>query len=152
MARYFSPQVRGVLDGAAPNSQAAGNVQHAKLSVIKASIDLATFGATITTADEVVLGMLPTDATFMFGIITSSVTMGASAALAIGTSPTHATNGQYRAAAVQTAADAPAMFGLTAAMVAAATTAPTPLYLTVGVANLPGAGRLDILIAYTTRK
>lgn len=152
MARFFSPQVRGVLDGASPNSQAAGNVQHAKLSIIKASIDLATFGATITSSDEVVLGELPTDATFMYGVITASATMGASAALAIGTSPTHASNGQYRAAAVFTAVETPTLFGLTAAMVAPATTTPTPVFLTVGVASLPTSGRLDILIAYTTRK
>jgi hypothetical protein len=75
--------------------------------------------------------------------------MGASATLAIGTNKVHASNGQYRAAAVNTGVETPVLFGLTAAM-GVAVTAETPVYLTNGVANLPSAGILLIELFYAS--
>lgn len=148
MARIFTPQTITVFDGTRPPQQALTQRQGAKLRVIEAAINLATTTA-ITTADEVLLGRLPPGAVFEYGIITASATMGASAALAIGTGATHASNGQYRAAAVFTAVETPTMFGLTAAMEAAPVTGETDVFLTVGAANLPTSGRLNIKIFYT---
>lgn len=148
MARIYTPQTITVYDGTRPPQQALTQRQGAKLRMIEAAIDLATTTA-ITTADEVLLGKLPPGAVFQFGIITGSVTMGASAALAIGTNPAHASNGQYRAAAVSTAVETAALFGLTAAMAAAPVTVETDVFLTVGVANLPTVGRLNIKIFFT---
>jgi hypothetical protein len=114
------------------------------------SLDLAVVAQQITTADSMLIGQLPIDAILHFGIINASVTMGATATLAIGTNPVHASNGQYRAAAVFTAA-APTLFGVPSAMFQAALTAPAPVYLTNGVANLPTAGLLEIELIYSTR-
>ena len=147
MARLYTPQTLGVFDGTLPPVLLNGARQSAKLRVMSAIIDLSLL--TVTTSDEVLLGKLPAGAHFMFGVITASATMGASAALAIGTNATHASNGQYRAAAVATAVDAPAIFGLSLAQAAAAPATPTDVFLTVGVANLPTAGRLNIHIIYS---
>lgn len=147
MARLYTPQTAGVFDGTRPPQQLLPQRHGAKLRAIEAAIDLAAL--TVTTADEVVLGELPAGAVFAYGVITHSATMGATAALAVGTTGVHATNGTLRAAAVSTAVDAPALFGLSAAQNAAPLTNPTLVFLTVGAANLPGAGRLNILIFYT---
>lgn len=106
----------------------------------------ATFGTTqagIPTADWVMLAIIPAGYVFDYGIITSSVTLS-TAQVAIGTNPTHASNGQYRAAAVFTAVDTPTLFGLASAQSGAALTADTPIYLTTGVAAVPSSGTLVI--------
>jgi hypothetical protein len=146
MARLYTPQTAGVLDGTLPAAKLNGGRQHAKLRRLSALIDLAALG--VTTADEVLLGRLPPGAFFVYGIINASVTMGASATLAIGTNPVHASNGQYRAAATFTTA-VPTLFGVAAAAQAAASANPTDVFLTVGVANLPSSGLLNIDIFYS---
>ena len=147
MADLYTPQTLGALDGTKPPVMMDGALMQAKVRSIRALINLASL--TITTADNVLLGRLPKNARFMFGMITHSVTMGASAALAIGTNKTHASNGQYRAAAVSTGVNAPALFGVAAARHAADVDTETPIYLTVGVADLPTSGLLGIDIFYS---
>lgn len=97
----------------------------------------------VTTSDNVLLARLPAGAAFAFGILTSSVTLG-SAVVAIGTSKTHGSNGQYRAAATFTATDMPTLFGLAAAVGGAALSADTPVYLTCATADLPTSGTLIV--------
>ncbi|MFZ4687853.1 MAG: hypothetical protein ACOYLS_01315 [Polymorphobacter sp.] len=148
MPDLFSPQTTGVFDGTRPPVQQPGNFQRAKLRSIIARINLASLA--VTTADNVLIGTLGPGAVPLYGVILASATMGASATLAIGTNKTHASNGQYRAAAVFTAVDVPTLFGLSAAMGVEVATE-TPIYLTNGVANLPSAGILIIEIFYTTQ-
>lgn len=85
---------------------------------------------------------------FAYGLITSSVTLG-STVVAIGTSPTHASNGQFRAAGTFTTVDAPVTFGLASAVSQAAPTAITPIYLTSATAALPSSGTLNIDLFFT---
>lgn len=115
-----------------------------------AAVDTAAFGtatAGVATADWVMLAIVPAGYTFDFGIITSSVTLS-TAVVAIGTSPTHASNGQLRAAATFTAVDTPTLFGLASAQAAAAYTSDTPIYLTAATAAVPSAGTLVIDLYY----
>lgn len=147
MADRYSKEATGVFDGTRParkqNGAALGGLRR-----MRASYNLATDGA-VTTADNILLGKLPQGAVFAYGVLTVSVTMGASAALAIGTSKTHASNGQYRAAAVATSANAPALFGIHTAQIADPLTGETSVYLTVGAADLPGAGILNVDIFFS---
>lgn len=115
-----------------------------------AAIATGTFGSTqagLPTADWAMLAIIPAGYVFDFGVITASVTLGAAVA-AIGTSPTHATNGQLRAAATFTAVDTPTFFGLASAQAAVAYAADTPIYLTCATAAIPSAGTLVIDLYY----
>lgn len=121
----------------------------------RATIDLAavatgTFGSTqagIPATDWVMLGIIPAGYVFDFGVITSSVSLGTSVA-AIGTSPTHASNGQLRAAATFTAVDTPTLFGTAASQAAAALTLDTPIFLTIATATTPTTGTLVVDLYY----
>jgi hypothetical protein len=146
MADLFAPHLQGVADGTQPPLQQAPE-QKGKVRSIITRINLATLD--INTADNVLLGILPPGAVPLYGIIHASATMGASATLAIGTNKVHASNGQYRAAAVFTAVETPTLFGITTAM-GVAVTAETPVYLTNGVADLPAAGTLIIELFYAS--
>lgn len=108
-----------------------------------------TFTAnTQTTSDTLVVGNLPAGATFAFGVLTASVTMGASATLAIGTS---ASTGKYRAAATFTSADTPTLFGTAATIGAAdpALAAEEQVIVTIAVASLPASGTLVVDLYYS---
>lgn len=147
MADLYSDDVTGVLDGTAPPGMANGSHHHATLYRMRAKVTLAGQG----TSDNILLGKLPPGAVFAFGVLTASATLGASATLAIGLNKVHASNGDYRAAAVFTSADTPTKFGKAAAAAAAALTAETPVYATVGVAALPSSGTLVVDIYYSRR-
>lgn len=115
-----------------------------------AAIATTTFGSTqagLATTDWAMLGIIPAGYVFDYGVITSSVTLGTAVA-AIGTSPTHASNGQLRAAATFTAVDTPTLFGLASAQAGAAYAADTPIYLTCATAAIPSAGTLVIDLYY----
>lgn len=122
------------------------NVKRFRSVLNLAALATATFGATqagVPTTDWVMLAIAPAGHVFDFGIITSSVTLN-TAVVAIGTSPTHASNGQYRAAATFTAVDTPTLFGTATGQAAAALTADTPVYLTTTTGAVPSAGTLVI--------
>lgn len=115
-----------------------------------AKVATGTFGSTqagIPATDWVMLGIIPAGYVFDYGIITSSVSLGTSV-VAIGTSPTHASNGQLCAAATFTAVDTPTMFGLAAAQAGAAYTTDTPIFLTVATATTPTSGALAVDLYY----
>ncbi len=146
MATRYAKEVKGVADGTQPPAMSNGAVL-GDLRRMRATYDLATDGA-VTTADNIVLGRLPAGSVFAFGVLTSSVTLGTSV-VAIGTNAAHASNGQFRAAAVSTAVETPALFGQTAAQKADPAVAATPVYLTAATAGLPDAGVLTIDIFYS---
>lgn len=108
-----------------------------------------TFTAnTQTTSDTLVVGNLPAGATFAFGVITASATMGATATLAIGIS---GSTGKYRAAAISTVVDTPTFFGTAATIGAAdpALAAEEQVIVTIAAASLPAAGTLVIDLYYS---
>lgn len=134
-----------------PTDPAYGSRNFRFRSVINlAAVATGTFGSTqagIPTTDWAMLAIIPAGYVFDYGIITSSVSLS-TAVVAIGTSPTHASNGQLRAAATFTAVDTPTLFGLASAQAAAAYTTDTPIYLTAATAAVPSPGTLVIDLYY----
>jgi hypothetical protein len=149
MAILYSQETAGF--AVKPIVKPSGGGYGARLRRFRSTINLAAVTtangiatqAGIPTTDWVQLVILPAGYTFAFGIITASVTLS-TAVVAIGTNPTHGSNGQYRAAATYTAVDTPTFFGLAAAVGGAALTADTPVYLTVATAAVPSSGTLVI--------
>lgn len=134
-----------------PTDPAYGARQFRFRSTINlAAVATGTFGSTqagIPTTDWAMLAIIPAGYVFDYGIITSSVSLS-TAVVAIGTSPTHASNGQLRAAATFTAVDTPTLFGLASAQAGAAYTTDTPIYLTAATAAVPSPGTLVIDLYY----
>lgn len=124
-----------------PATPADGDVQQARVRVLSEKITLATQ----TTSDTIVLGVLPIGATFLYGLMTSTVTFGATATIAIGIS---GSTGKYRAAAVFTTVDTPVLFGVTAAKASKLTAAET-VFITIAAANFPASGTLHVDIFYS---
>lgn len=152
MPAYLSAEQSGT-NGAAGSVLTAAPVGYKPRATVQGGVlkrlrGTFTLSATaVTTSDTLVVGNLPAGATFAFGVINASATMGASATLAIGT--TGAT-GKYRAAAVFTAA-APTLFGDVAQQGAAdpALSAEELVIVTIGAASLPTAGTLVVDIFYS---
>lgn len=99
--------------------------------------------ATQTTADTIEVAELPKGAIFLYGVASTSVTLG-TAQIAIGIT---GTTGKYRAAAVLTAVT-PEVFGVNAA-VGERLTVDETVFITISVASLPGAGTLRVHTYYT---
>ena len=110
---------------------------------VRVSEDQFTMAAQ-TTSDTIVVGRLPKGAVFLYGVISASATMGASATVAIGI--TGAT-GKYRAAAGHTAV-VPTLFGVAAA-VSERTTAEEDVFITIAVASLAAAGTVNVQLYYS---
>ncbi|MCA3186949.1 MAG: hypothetical protein INH13_25690 [Cupriavidus sp.] len=125
-----------------------------RLSGFNVGGKLRRYVATITLASQVagtdwfLLARLRSGEKFIEGRITSSVSLG-SAVVAIGTNSTHASNGQFRAAAAFTAVDIPTLFGLASAKAGARLAADTDIFMTWASANLPASGtfvaEIDVL-------
>ena len=120
----------------------AATVYGARLKRLRGSFTMATQ----TTSDTLVIGNLPAGATFAFGKLTSSVSLGTST-IAVGIT---GTTGKYRAAAVFTATDTPTDFG-TAAQVANSTplAAEEQVFVTIATASLPASGTLVVDLYYS---
>lgn len=142
MADLLSTELAGV--NSTPVVKAASPAYGARLRRYRATITLAAQA----TADNILLAQIPAGSAFAFGVLTASATLGTSV-VAIGTSQTHGTNGQLRAAGTFTAANTPTMFGLAAAVSEDALAADTNIYLTIATAALPGAGTLVVDLYYT---
>lgn len=151
MATYLSAELSGVNATANQTSAATGykpkaTVYNARLKRLRATF---TLGSTaVTTSDTLTVGNLPAGATFAYGVLTASATMGASATLAIGNA---SSTGKYRSAATFTTADTPTMFGNTAAVGAAdpGLSAEETVIVTVGTASLPTSGTLVVDLYYS---
>ena len=146
MPEYLSAELSGtagasgsVLTTAPVGYRPVATVYHANLKRMRATFTLSA--TAVATSDTLYVGDLPTGATFAFGVITASATMGATATLAIGT--TGAT-GKYRAAATFTTADAPTLFGVNTAVAASPLTATEKVFITIAAASLPTAGTLIV--------
>lgn len=153
MAAYLSAELSGT-NGASGSTLTTSPVGYrprattygARLKRLRATFTLSA--TAVTTSDTLVIGNLPAGATFAFGVLTASATMGASATLAIGIS---GTTGKYRAAATFTAVDTPTLFGVTTAVGAAdpALSAEEQVFITVGAASLPTSGTLVVDLYYS---
>lgn len=117
--------------------------QLANLRRVRGTITLGTQ----TTSDTIVIGELPAGATFAYGILTSTVSLGSST-IAVGIT---GTTGKYRAAATFTATDTPTMFGTTATVGAddPALAANETVFITIAAASLPASGTLVVDLVYS---
>ncbi len=145
MAIFDSTQAAGLFQTPVvrPNDRAYGG----RSRCIQATVN---YASQVAGTDQIRLGVLPAGCRFSHGIATTSVSTG-SAVFAIGTSATHGSNGQYRAAAALTSVDTPTLFGPTAANAAAAAVSPDAdqiVWMTWASANLPASGTLDIKLFY----
>lgn len=145
MAAYLSTELGGSANQtvAPVGYRPRATVYGARLKRLRATFTLASQATT----DTLVLGNLPMGATFAFGVITSSATLGSST-LAIGIS---GSTGKYRAAAVFTLADTPTLFGPAIVIGAAdpALAADEQVIGTIAAAALPSSGTLVIDLYYS---
>lgn len=146
MAQYLSNELAGTTTGtttaAATGYRPSASVYGARVKRLRATVTLASQ----TTSDTILLGTLPTGATFAYGVLTASATLGSST-VAVGIS---GTAGKYRAAATFTSADTPTFFG-TAATVGAASplAAEENVIATIAAATLPSSGTLVVDLYYS---
>ena len=146
MAQYLSNELAGTTTGTSTSASAGykpvATVYGARLKRLRASVALASQ----TTSDTILLGNLPAGATFAYGVINTTATLGTST-VAIGIT---GTTGKYRAAATFTTADTPTLFG-TAAQQALATplSAEESVIATIAVASLPASGTLVVDLYYS---
>lgn len=146
MPRRFANALVGVRNNAVPRGRINGVMQGGSVRAFTAVINLAAAGnGLLTTADEALLCQLPAGYKFLFGILQNDTALGATAQVAIGTNPVHASNGQYRASAIKNAVGQE-IFGLTSGMDDEPVAAPTDIFLTVGAANLPTTGTIVVVI------
>jgi hypothetical protein len=143
MAQTFSNELSG--SASLPVVKASATAAYgARLRRYRASITLASqvFGA----GNEIILAKVPAGLTFAYGVLTSDTSLGTST-VSVGISGTVA---KYKAAAVNTALDTPALFGTTAQIGQAALTAEEVIFLQVLIANLPASGNLVVDLYFST--
>lgn len=143
MAKRVSQELVGVRDGTVPKLRSEGAVIGGDLKRFRAVILLAASGnGQVTQADHVLLFQLPAGYVPALTIV-NGVALGATAQIAIGISPVHANNGQYRAAAIKNTATIELGIPVAAADDPPSAN-PTDVFLTVGAADLPTAGTLIV--------
>lgn len=148
MAIFYPVESAGVRDGSVPISRGDGRVVDAKLKRLRATITQAN---QVAGTDQVEIGVLPAGASFHECHVNGAV-VSATAALAVGTSPVHGSNGQFRPAAVVAAANVKERTSPIAAVTAAPFTVQTPVWLTWALANLSASGQLVVEIFYSTQQ
>lgn len=149
MPTFYSNQLGTAAAGpdSLPVIKAAAPEYAGTVKIFQATINLATVngGAAVTTTDDIAIADVPAGYKFLYGIISSSVTLG-STTVAIGTGPVR---GAYRAAAVFTAVDTPTLFGVAITGGASATlTATTRIFLTPAAANMPTSGTVNVQLFF----
>jgi hypothetical protein len=97
-------------------------------------------------AGSIVLFTVPAGSEFAYGLITSSVTLGGTATIAVGVAGTTA---KYKAAATFTTANVPVLFGLSSAMDDGALAENETVLLTSAAAALPASGTLTVDMYFT---
>lgn len=143
MAAYLSTDLTGSANATTVPTgyKPAASVFGGRLKRLRGSFTYATQ----TTSDTLVLGNLPTGASFAFGTVTTSASTG-SATLAIGIS---GSTGKYAAAAAYTTANQPVTFGTAATVSASPLSAEEQVFVTIGTASLPGSGTLIVDLYYS---
>lgn len=145
MAAYLSTELGGSANQtAAPvGYKPRASVYQARLKRLRGTFTMASQATT----DTLVVGNLPAGATFAYGVINASATLGTST-VAIGTS---GSTGKYRAAATFTTADTPTLFGVATQEGAAdpALTAEEQVIVTIATAALPASGTFVVDLFYS---
>ena len=145
MAQYYSNEVAGDATGLttapAVGYRPSANVVGARTKAFRATITFASQASGST----FVLGKIPAGAAFAYGVITVGTSTG-SATIAIGNATTAA---KHKAAAAHTSTDAPALFGITAAIAGAANTDDETIIATIAAAALPSSGTAVIEVFFT---
>jgi hypothetical protein len=148
MPQYLSNELAGTTAGTTQASAVAAGVRPAasvygaRLKRLRATVTMASQ----TTSDTLLLGNLPAGATFAYGVLNTTATLG-STTLAIGVS---GTAGKYRAAATFTSADTPTLFGTAANAGAASPLAAEESVIgTIAAANMPSSGTLVVDLYYS---
>lgn len=134
MTIFYSTELAGIT--AQPVIKASSQGYGARVIRFRATITLATQ----TTADTIVVAVVPAGYDFAFGVLTTDTSLGTST-VAIGFAGSVAF---YRAAAVFTATNTPTFFGTAAAVAAAALTADQTIFITIATASLPASGTLMV--------
>ena len=125
----------GTIDGSPVVKPNATLGAMARLRISRGSYTLQA--SAVTTSDTLSICVMPAGALFMFGLLSSGVTLGSST-LAIGISGTAA---KYRAAATFTAVNTPTPFGVASAMASQTPlTGDERVIGTIAAANLPTTG------------
>lgn len=142
MAQGFSAETVGVLDGTVPPIKSDGRVNGGRMRIFQATFDLALATVAKVDGDTNVCFRIPRGLKPLFLALNASATMGAAATIAVGIAGTPA---KYRAAAVFTAA------ALTWSMLSTASdnaplTDDETVIITVGTANLPSSGILQVFM------
>lgn len=139
MANTFAPEVAGL--GNSPVGNANGGVQGGRVRVWRATIEYNGQQA----GDTITLAKIPAGHSFLYGVMTATATAGATATIAIGAA---GATGKYRAAAVYTAANTPAVFGPAATMIAAPLAADETVIATIAEAALPNSADYAVVELY----
>jgi hypothetical protein len=134
MTVFYSAEMDGLLNSV-PVSLPSGGVVDGNVRVKRSTITLDTQ----TTSDTIVIAKAKAGEAFMYGVLNSSATLGASATIAIGVT---GSTGKYRAAATHTAANTPVLFGVNSAVATLA--ADEEIFITIATANLPASGSLVV--------
>ena len=148
MAQYFPREIRAL--GAVPPNNIGGEpgvgdrprLYRATIELDKPWLNDTSFGAQILTTDTVLLAKVPPGMRFLYGMLTTSVSLGAST-IAIGIA---GTTGLYRAAAVCTAVNTRTLFGTAAGMDVSYLTAEQSIILTTAVAALPNGADNTLIV------
>ena len=143
MPTTLSTELAGILS-TPPVKPSAASGYGARVRHYRASITLAnqTFGA----GNEIFLAFVPSGLIFSYGIVTTDTSLGTST-ISVGNASSVA---KHKAAAVFTTTDTPTIFGKTAAIVQAASTAEEQILMQVLVANLPASGQLVVDLYFST--
>ena len=126
-----------------PSKEQYGNV--------RVLYDQVTMAAALAQNDVLNIGApIPAGSRFLYGIILSTVTVGATATIAIGFTPldgSAADPNAYRLAATHTVANVPSFFGHTAG-IQTVLAVESQIDLTIGAANFPAGGELSIMLFF----
>jgi len=150
MALFYAPSVNGLRQS--PPVKANDTAYGGRVFRFRAIINLATIngGSAVTTSDQIQVATIPAGYVLDAVEMISSVSLTTSS-IAIGTSSTHASNGQLRpAAAYGTTAEVLVRTSTAALKDDGQLAADTPIWLTLASANLPTTG-IVVVDVYATK-
>lgn len=149
MATGYAAETIGVLDGLVnPAGKLDGRVVGSRVRTNRSVLDLALATTKGANGDNNLLGRFPRGARPIGFNVNSTVDLGAAATIAIGTL---ADAVKYKAAAVHRTPDAPVIYMKAGVQDDAPLADYEDYYLTVGAANLPGAGIIVVDAFYSSR-
>jgi hypothetical protein len=140
MTVFYADKATDVFD-TSPPVKVSPAAHGGRVRVLSDTVTLASQ----TTSDTIVLfgGKLPIGAQVLYGVITTTTSLGSST-IAIGIT---GSTSKYKAAATFTSTNTPTLFGAAAALLTPVTTE-EQLFITIGAATLPASGTLHVELFY----